>query len=57
MSLVQTVFLLVCGDLNVPGADSIPWCVYRPYKPYTDIILYSLWRLYKPYVDSIPFGE
>ncbi len=29
MSLVQTVFIVACGDLNVPGADSIPCYVWR----------------------------
>ncbi len=29
MSLVQTVFFVMCGDLNVPGADSIPFGVWR----------------------------
>ncbi len=29
MSLVQTVLLLMYGDLNVPGAESIPCGVWR----------------------------
>ncbi len=29
MSLVKTVFLVVCGDLNVPGPDSITFDVWR----------------------------